>query len=138
MLGKMKQLEMVGGFTPIKGPDSSTGSLRNLLFVVGLALAIVGGATGYFVNRYADNLILEVDNEAEKESFDQEVDRLTAPQVVALYEAMQIEKGLGEWYEPNFIRYNTQGEILRKASYGLIGLAGLGMLVLIGSFFTKR
>jgi len=137
-LGEMKQLEMVGGTEPVNRPAASSGGLRNLLFVVGLAMAIICGATGYLVNRYASALIFEIDYDQEQKEFEEEVDHLNSAQVVALYEAMQIEKGLGEWYEPNYVRYNTQGAILRKISYGVFGLAGLGLLMLIGSFFIRR
>ena len=138
MLGKMKQLELVGGTEPGKRPASSGSNVRNMLFVAGLLLAIVGGASGYALHKYASNLIYEIDYDAEIEIFDQEVDALSAGLVVELYDAMQIEAGLGEWYEPNFVRYNTQGGILLKVSYGLLGLGGLGVLLLLGSFFIKR
>lgn len=137
-LGEMKQLEVVGGTEPVKRPAASSGGLRNLLFVIGLGMAIICGATGYFVNRYASELVYEIDYDQEQKDFEEEVDNLNSAQVVALYEAMQIENGLGEWYEPPYVRYNTQGAILRNVSYGVIGLSGLGVLMLIGSFFIRR
>lgn len=137
MLGKIKQLKMVGGNEAVTRQSGSSSNLRNLLFVVGLSIAIIGGLTGFFVNRYANALVLEFDDELERKNFDDIVDSLEPSQVVQLYEEMNIEDGLGEWYEPNYIRYNTQGAILRKVSYGVLGFAGLGMLVLISSFFIK-
>lgn len=135
-LGKMKQLETVGG-SPERAASNSGGSLRNMLFVIGLLVAIVGGAGGYFVYRHADNLIFEIDYEEEEKKFNEEVDILTPGQVVALHDEMNIEAGLGEWYEPNFVRYNTQGAYLLKFAYGLFGLSGLGVLCLIGSLLIR-
>lgn len=135
-LGKMKQLEVLGA-TQNRAVSKSGGSLRNMLFVVGLLIAIVGGAGGYFVYQYADSLIFEIDYEEEEEKFNAEVDMLTPGQVVALYDEMNIEAGLGEWYEPNFVRYNIEGGHLKKFAYGLFGLAGLGVVCLIASFLIR-
>ena len=137
-LGKMKLLETVSETATAKKTSASGGSLRNLLFVIGLLLAIVCGASGYFVNQYAESLIYDVDFEAVEKQFDEDVDGLTAGQLVELYEQMNIEKGLGEWYEPNFVRYNTQGGYLKTFAYGLLGLSGLGVLALLGSFLIRR
>jgi hypothetical protein len=138
MLGKMKQLEMVGGTESAKRSATSGSKLRNMLFVAGLAMAIIGGATGFFVNKAGNGMIYEIDYDLETKHFNEEVDHLSSAQVVALYDAMNIDSGLGEWYEPNFVRYNIQGKILQKISYCLFGTGLLGVLLTLGSFAVKR
>ena len=60
---------------------------------------------------------------------------------VQLWDAWQqqeFEGGLGEWTEPIYARYNKQSEILKNFAYGLLGLAGLGVITLLASFAMKR
>ena len=57
-LGKMRQLETVGGETTKPIPASNK-RLQNSLFVGGLAIAILAGGAGYFVYDYARKMIYE-------------------------------------------------------------------------------
>ena len=135
-LGQLKQLEMIAESEPTQ--RGSSNPVRNILFVAGLCLAIIGGAAGAFLYVYANQMIFDVDFDEISAEFDREVDKLTAFELVGLYESMNVEAGLGDWYEPNFIRYNTQGAILLNFAYGLLGLAGLGVVMAISCFFLKR
>ena len=53
------------------------------------------------------------------------------------WEAMNVEAGLGEWREQIFASYATQGTYLQYLAYGLFGLAIIGALMLLGSFFIR-
>ncbi len=137
MLGKMKQLELVEGTQVTPPRKSSAGSWKNSLFTGGLAIAILFGAGGFSLYRYASWLHSDYDFDEQITTFESEVDAFSQTQVVALYESMNVKDGLGDWFEPEFIRYNKQAEILLPVSYGMLGLALLGFVSMIGSFFIK-
>ena len=48
---------------------------------------------------------------------------------------MQVDKGLGDWQELEETKSDNQGKILQTFSYGLMGLAGAGVLMLVTSLF---
>ena len=49
-----------------------------------------------------------------------------------------VREGLGEYQETDFVRNNAQGAILTKVAYGIFGLAGLGVLLIGGSFLFRK
>jgi hypothetical protein len=70
-------------------------------------------------------LATEIDRELSTEQHNEFVDQLQPSQVVTYFNELRIDNGLGEWYEPNYVRYNKQSEILTNTSYVLMGLGGL-------------
>ena len=102
-----------------------------------MALAILGGGSGFGLAKYSDSLKTEYDFELDMEEFGYAVDNAPPSQIVGLYQQMKIKEGLGEWYEPNYVRYNKQSAILKPLAYGFYGLAGLGLLGLLSSFAMK-
>ena len=132
-LGSLRQLDTVGGTEP-NPKDTANGGARNSLFVLGLALAIFAGAAGIGLYQYGNSMITEFDILQVVENLDEWMDDRSPAEVVALYEGMDIESGLGDWEEQPHVADNRQGTILKNASYGLMGISGIGVLLIIGSF----
>jgi hypothetical protein len=133
-LGSLRQLETIGGAEP-SSQEAASGGARNGLFVAGLALAIFAGAAGVGLFQYGSSMIVKFDVVQEIDSFDEWMDDRPPAEVVAVYEAMDVERGLGDWVEQPHVGSTRQGRILQFASYGLMGLAGVGLSLVIGSFF---
>ena len=139
MLGKMKRRELVSGTEPIKKPAKGTGrGWKNFLFAAGLATSIIAAAAGFGLSYYANTLDPRYEREAQLENFEYAVDNISPSQLVEFYQEMDVESGLGEWYEPNYVRYGKQVKYLRWGVPVMYGLAGLGFLVMIGSFILKK
>ena len=132
-LGILRNLELVGGQTKSSGASGSR--TENWLFVGGLALAILAGAAGAFVYNYGSGMRSDFDLDSRLVEFDRWADELTTFEVVATFERMQVDKGLGDWQELEETKSDNQGKILQTFSYGLMGLAGAGVLMLVTSLF---
>jgi hypothetical protein len=132
-LGSLRQLSVVGEEEPVPASAANAGA-KNSLFVFGLALTILFGAAGIGLYQYADKMITEIDIDQKMEQVDDWLDGLPPSDVVAMFEAMQVDKGLGDWQEQPYVGDTRQGTILKNFSYGLMGLAGVGVLLVIGSF----
>ena len=69
---------------------------------------------------------------------EQDIDQFSPAQLWQVWHQQDLEDGLGEWVEPTYMGYNIQSNHLKTLSYGLLGLAGLGVLMLLSSFAMKR
>lgn len=137
-LGSLRQLSVVGE-DELAPSSAANGGAKNSLFVFGLALAILFGAAGIGLYQYANSLITEINIDQKMEDMDKWLDGIPPSDVVAMFEAMQVDKGLGDWQEQPYVGDTRQGTILKNFSYGLMGLAGVGLLLVIGSFaFSGR
>lgn len=134
-LGSLRQLETTGDSDPTSG-RSANGGAKNGLFVVGLALAIFAGAAAVGLYQYGGSMINEFDIHQVVDNFDQWMDDRSPAEVVAVYEGLNIDEGLGDWEEQPHVGNNRQGKILQNVSYGLMGLSGIGVLLLVGSLLT--
>ncbi|MCP4096276.1 MAG: zinc ribbon domain-containing protein [Planctomycetaceae bacterium] len=126
MLRKMRLLEPVEDETVGKTNKRVEKSSKfNRLFSIGLFAAVLLGGSGYWLYGYAGMLATEIDRELSTEQHNEFVDQLQPSQVITYFNELRIDNGLGEWYEPNYVRYNKQSEILTNTSYVLMGLGGL-------------
>ena len=130
-LGTLRNLEPVGGAAPTASSDSSWGGRKSLLFVFGLGLAILAGTAGYFLYQNASSRYTEFDLEKGLAQLDSDIDGFTPAMVMRKYQSLRVEDGLGDWVEQPRVGENKQAEILMNFSYGLFGLAGIGLLLLI-------
>jgi hypothetical protein len=138
MLGSMKQLEMVSGTEVTAKQPSGAQGWKNILFGAGLVLALFAGGGGAWLFRFTGQMKTEFNIDTEMAQFSDDIDALSSSQVMELYARMKIEDGLGDWYEPRYIRYNKQSEILRPLAFGLLGLGGLGLLTMVGAATIKN
>jgi hypothetical protein len=134
-LGELRQLETIGSDDSLPA-SKSRGGAKNILFASGLALAILAGAAGIGLYQYANSMITEFDIDKTMQSVDEWFDAAPPSDVVAAFEGMQVDQGLGDWQEQPIVGDNRQGAILRNVSYGLLGLAGVGLLLMIGSLMS--
>jgi len=138
-LGALRQLESVGGEVTSSTSRSGSGSsLRNILFVSGLSLAVLAGVAGYFLYQHAQSMISVFDVEEVLADFNELADQQKASQLIRYYDQMDIPKGLPEWQEQVHVGQNKQANILTNVAYGLFGLAGIGLLMLFGSFLVRK
>jgi len=137
-LGSLRQLETVGDPDTAKADVNSGSGWKNILFVCGLGMAILAGASGYFLYQYAGNKITIFDVDKSMDSFDQMADEQTPASLIEYYQLMNVPGGLGEWQEQPHVGGNKQAAILMNVAYGLFGLACLGLLMLVGSFVMPR
>ena len=134
-LGKLKQLPPADGeAAPTKSEKPKT---NNLLFSGGLALAIICGICGVALYMYGNSMITDFDVNEKIAEFDKWVDNLSPAEVVSYYYYVDVESGLGDWREQDLTKKNTQGTILKNTALGICGLAVVGLLLVIGSFFAK-
>ncbi|MGB1928001.1 MAG: hypothetical protein ACPIA2_03195 [Mariniblastus sp.] len=126
MLRKMKLLELAEDESAQNTNKrvKKSGSF-NMLFSIGVFAAVLLGGSGYWLYGYAGSMVTEIDRELRTEQHDEFVDGLEPSQVVTYYKDLRIDSGLGEWYEPNYVRYNKQAAILTNTSYVLMALGGI-------------
>lgn len=142
-LGTLKQLERVGQESDSQLPaqqtqNSSSGSWKNVLFVSGLALAILAGAAGFALYNYAQSKVVVFDVEGRLEQVEKWIDEQPPTGILGTYVNMDVSQGLPEWVEQPHVGSNKQAAILKNFAYGLFGLASLGLLTLLGSFLMPK
>ena len=142
-LGTLKQLEPVDSLSDSEHrsnqtKDSNSRSLRNLLFVSGLALAVLAGAAGLALYQFAQSKVVEFDVEGRLAEFETSIDELPPTVVLQTYVGMNVDKGLPEWVEAPHVGSNKQAVILKNFAYGLFGLSLLGLLTLACSFLVPK
>ncbi|MDC3223689.1 zinc ribbon domain-containing protein [Mariniblastus sp.] len=126
MLRKMRLLEPVEDETAKKTKKTVEKSVSfNIFFSIGLFAAVLLGGSGYWLYGYAGSMATEIDRELSTEQHNEFVDQLKPSQVVTYYNELRIDNGLGDWYEPNYVRYNKQSAILTNTSYVLMSLGGI-------------
>jgi len=140
-LGTLKQLELADSTDNAskagrRNQNASSGSWRNVIFVTGLALAIIAGAAGFALFRFAQSKVVEFDVAGNLEEYNQWLDEQSAPIVLGIYVEANSSEGLPEWIEAPHVGSNKQAAILKNFAYGLFGLASLGLLTLLGSFLV--
>ena len=133
-LGKLKQLEAFEEQDTRKR-QSKLNPLQAWLFAAGLVIAVVAGTSGAALYAYGDTLIADIDIDQEIEQQLAYYDEFTPAQLYDVWKDLNADE-LGDWKENVTIRYNKQGRILQGVSYGVMGLSGLGLLMLISSFFV--
>lgn len=142
-LGILKQLEVVDSDTVAEdaksgGRSGNAGSWKNILFVSGLALAIIAGAAGFALYRFAQSKVIEFDVAGRLEEYESWLDEQPPNNVLRTYVQMDVENtGLPEWVEQPHIGSNKQAAILKNFAYGLFGLASVGVLTLLSSFLVR-
>jgi hypothetical protein len=138
-LGTLKQLPVQEdtATTQSASNDGSTGWKRHV-FAFGLITAVVAGIAGIALFFYAQSLFTPTDVEGHITMMDNELDQLTPVQLWDLWHQQEYDDGLGEWTELKYVGYNKQSEYLRYIAYGLLGIAGLGVVTLLSSFAMKR
>lgn len=141
-LGTLKQLETVGaGQESAKvssGTHGNSGGWKNIVFVGGLAVAIIAGSAGFALYSFAQSKVVEFDLAGNIEEYETWIDEQPPTGVLGSYIQMGVDQGLPEWVEAPHVGANKQAAILKNVAYGLFGLASLGLMTLIGSFMMRK
>lgn len=115
---------------------------KRYVFAMGLMTAVAAGIAGGALYWYSQSLFTPVDVESHIEMVQQDIDQFSPAELWYNWHhptvQQQLEDGLGEWFEPEYMGKNIQSNHLKNFSYGLLGLAGLGVLMLLSSFAMKR
>ena len=139
-LGEFKQLQRVSnGASPQSGGggDGSTSMLKRWLFTLGLAMAVLLGAAGFGVYQFAASIQQEIDADGALAAYEKDIDMLSDAEVYQVAAVHSEQETIGEYFQPQSIKSNKQGEILKYVAFGLLGLAAIGLLMLVGSFLVK-
>ncbi|MEM7456052.1 MAG: hypothetical protein AAF456_17015 [Planctomycetota bacterium] len=116
-----------------RGPSRTASSL----FAAGLLLLVIGGAGGFYLMQRANSLIDDTDIEAVVLEQNQVFDDIQGFELWDTWDAA-VREGLGEYQETDYVRNNAQGAILKNVAYSVFGLAGLGLLLIGGSFMFRK
>lgn len=111
--------------------------LRNWLFVIGLASAVLAGLSGYLVSQYANTMIVD-EAIAQKFTLDVEkdLDSYAPADLWVTWETILANRVLPQWELAAARDVQQLGESLRLTSWALFAVAGAGLLTLLGSFFV--
>ena len=124
-----------------KGSDSDKftqpNRTKSVLFSSGLGLAVIAGAIGWVIFNYGSGLVEETASAVGYATNNVNVPVQDAePEILwdLWHSNPIIDDELPDWSESIWTRYNKQGKILRNISYGIFGVAGIGALLMVGSF----
>ena len=130
MLGKLKALPLDQTQSPKKKPRSMSAAGR-WLFTIGLGLAVVAGAAGWGLQRFASNLHTEINVDEKLAENEEAISNMPAADIYLMASAYEKNDRVGEYKEPPFVKNNIQGSILTYIAYGLYGLAATGLAMLL-------
>lgn len=108
------------------------------MFVSGLGLAILAGVAGFFLYKHAQSRYTVFDIEDGIAMMESELDEVPPATVLKYYDVLNVDNGLGDWAEQPYVGENNQATILMNVSYGLFGLAGIGLILMIGGFLAPK
>jgi len=141
-LGDIKRLPVVGdheGSSPKSRKKSGVNSpLKSWLFTGGLLLAVLAGIAGMAAQYNANQYRVEVDMEKVME---EEFKNLDAAPPAEIY-AIAVEAGKDsfalEYREPEYRTHNIKSGYIQTVAWAFWGAAGLGLLMLLSSFFLRK
>ena len=112
--------------------------LKRLLFTLGLGVAVIAGVAGGLLYNYSSNMIGKDEktrNEiAEFENADALLADASPGEMWDLWYSSIDDYELPEWKEAHWNKNYAQGTILRNFAYGILGIAGIGLLTALCSF----
>ena len=136
-MGGIRRLDPVATEEKASGRKvQKSGRTKAVLFSIGLAILVICGGLGAGLYNYSSRLEIPIDMERGIENQNVTLDGLRAPALWDFYFETMKDAPLGDWEEHVFTKANIQGSILKNFSYGFFGIAGLGLLMLLASFFV--
>lgn len=136
-LGELKQLEQVAATGSEHTASAPSSILKRWLFTLGLAMTVLLGAAGVGVYQFAGSIQQEIDAEKAMENIEARIAEMSDAEIYQVASSYDSEDTIGEYFQPGTVKSNKQGEILEYVAYGLLGLAAVGLLMLVGSFLVK-
>lgn len=111
--------------------------LKRWLFTLGLASAVLLAVAGAGVYQFSNSIQSDVDPRDAIEYFQSDIAGLSDTEVYQVAASYDADATIGEYYQPVAIKSRKQGEILKAFAYGLLGLAAVGAIALVSSFFVE-
>ena len=136
-LGELKQLERVAATESGTTTAAPSSTLKRWLFTLGLAMTVLLGAAGVGVYQFANSIQQEIDADGALKDIETRIQEMSDAEVYRVAVTYNLEDSIGEYFQPNSVKSNKQGEILKYVACGFFGLAAAGLLMLIGSFMIK-
>jgi len=124
------------------GQSRAANPVKRHLFTLGLGIAVIAGLAGGALYKYSSNMINKDqqtrDEIAEFEKADAFLKEAPLAQVWDIWHDNIDDIDLPEWKEATWNTNLAQGTILKNFSYGILGLAGIGLLLTLSSFLISN
>ena len=108
------------------------------MLATGLALAILCGVSGGALLRYASGLAPTMGPQEVIDQQNEEFDTISINQVYDNYVNLFAGRNMPEWEESEIKGKFVQSGHLRTIAWGLLGLAGLGLILAAASPLVKK
>ncbi len=116
--------------------DARPSLLKAGMFSLGLVLLIVGSISGYFLWQYAGELISPADEHQRAIAFGNTFADSSPAEVWQFMESVVANRELPPFEQAEWRTQDELGRFLRNVSYGLFGLAALGLVALIAGLVS--
>lgn len=136
-LGQLKNLQQVSAEVDARPATAGGSVLKRWLFTLGLASAVLLGAAGFGLYQFAGSIESKVDPRDAVEAFQSDIAGLSDTEVYQIAASYDADATIGQYYQPTALKSKKQSEILKTIAYGLLGLAAVGTITLVSSFFVK-
>lgn len=137
-LGVIKSFPVVGG--EVAGSRTVAGgrsALKSWLFAGGLLLAILAGAAGGWAQYTSNQYYVDVDVETLIEEEFKALDEAPPAEIYAIAAGASEESFTLEYAETPYRTYSIKSGIIQYVAWAFWGVAGIGILMLLASFFLK-
>ena len=98
---------------------------------------MLAGIAGGTLLWHANNLIVDFDVIETMDKIDEFDETLSTFELATIFDKMNVDRGLGEWKEQPHVALTRQGNILRLIAFGIFGISGLGLLLMLVGLFKK-
>ena len=141
-MGGIKKLELSESSGIMVNPKagSPTGrhyGIKQWLFAGGLLIVVLAAVSGFAIWFYADSLVTISNVDAQVNAANQNIPDLSPAEIWDSWDELTSTGPLPEWKEIESIGQNKQAAYLKSIAYGFMGLALIGLLALLSSFFIK-
>ncbi len=138
-LGDIKKLPVIGvdQSGPAKRRNSGT-QVKSWLFTGGLLLAVIACIAGYATQSYANKLRVEIDIEEIVAAELKAIDEAPPAEIYSIAVEAGKEGFQLEYSEVPYRTMNIKSGIMQSVAWGCWGVTGVGVLMLLSSFFVRK
>ena len=142
-MGGIKKLEHAESSGIMIDPKSNSTASRHIglkqwLFSGGLVVLVLAAVAGFATWFYADSLVTISNIDQRVAAANQQIPTISPAQIWDSWDDLTSAGQLPEWKEIESIGHNKQAAYLKNIAYGFIGLAAVGLLLLLSSFVIKQ
>lgn len=142
-MGGIKKLELSESSGIMVNPkeDSAAGrhyGMKQWLFTGGLLILVLAAVSGFAIWFYADSLVTISNLDAKVADANRNIPDLSPAEVWDAWDDLTSGGPLAEWKENVQMGQNKQAAYLKTMAYGFMGIALIGLLSLLSSFFIKE